>query len=284
MILALVKRNLKLYFRDRVSVFFSMLGVLLIVLVYVLFLGNMISSTASSFAPGVERFFTDSWIMAGVIASTSITTALAGFGVMVDDRAKKIHLDFQSAPIPRVKLVLAYILSAVIVSMIMTTFTLLLAEIYIIIYGGKLLSLGALLQVFGWITLSVATSCSIVFFLLIFVKSQNAFGTMSSLFGTLIGFITGIYVPIGNLPIGMQWVIKIFPISHTAAAIRQTMINEVVLLEYVPESTKNFMGITFEYGDTTMTLIGHFAVLAFTLTIFFVASVFIMKKHIEKTS
>ena len=38
MILNLVKRNLKLYFRDKVSVFFSLLGVFIIIGLYVIFL------------------------------------------------------------------------------------------------------------------------------------------------------------------------------------------------------------------------------------------------------
>ncbi len=283
MIFALVKRNLKLYFRDKASIFFSMLGVLLIILVYVLFLGNMVSGIADSFSDGNSRFFMDSWIMAGVIASTTMTTALAGFGTMIDDRAKKIVYDFHSSPIPRSTLVLSYILSSVTVALIMSLLTLALAQGYIVIYGGQFLSFRAFAQVLGLIVLSVAASSSFVFFLVAFIKSQNAFGTLSSLIGTLIGFLTGIYVPIGNLPTAIQWIIKVFPVSHAAAAIRQTMMNEAVAMEYVPDSVKLFMGLEFQYGDYTLPLLGNILVLVATLVLFFSLSVLIMKKYKEKS-
>lgn len=56
MLKAMVIRNLKLYFRDKAAVFFSLLGVLIIILLYVLFLGKMIAQTAEGFSDAVARF------------------------------------------------------------------------------------------------------------------------------------------------------------------------------------------------------------------------------------
>lgn len=41
--ISLIKRNLKLFFRDKTSVFFSLLAVFIIIGLYVLFLGNMMT-------------------------------------------------------------------------------------------------------------------------------------------------------------------------------------------------------------------------------------------------
>jgi multidrug/hemolysin transport system permease protein len=282
MIVALIKRNLKLYYRDKAAVFFSMLGAMLIILLYIMFLGNMIKGVAEEFAGDHARFFMDSWIMAGVIAAASMTTCLAGFGIMVDDRAKKIVRDFESSPIPRSRLVLSYVLSSVIIGLSMSFFTFVLAQGYILLYGGQFLSIFGLVQMIGWIILSVSASSAFVFFLVALIKSQNAFGTLSSLIGTLIGFITGVYVPIGNLPDAIQWIIKFFPVSHSAAAMRQIMMNEAVNLAYVPAEIKTFMGITFQYGDATMMLSGHAIVLVTTFIVFYGLSVLVMSKHKEK--
>ena len=43
----------------------------------------------------------DSWLIAGILAVTSISTTLGAFGVIVDDKAKKIEKDFRCSPISR---------------------------------------------------------------------------------------------------------------------------------------------------------------------------------------
>ena len=70
----LVKRNLLIFFRDRGSVFFSLLGVLIIIGLYVLFLGDIMVKDLGDL-PGA-RFLMDSWIMSGLLAVTPVTTSL----------------------------------------------------------------------------------------------------------------------------------------------------------------------------------------------------------------
>ena len=89
MIWALLRRNLRVYFRDKASVFFSMLGVIIIIGLYLAFLGNMVEDAGAS-AGENARFMMDSWIMGGVISAASITTAMGAFGIMVEDTAKKL--------------------------------------------------------------------------------------------------------------------------------------------------------------------------------------------------
>ena len=87
----LAVRNMKLYFRDKTSVFFSLLGVLVIIGLYIIFLGEQVQGSLGDL-PGA-RFLMDSWIMSGVIAVTSITTTMGAFGQMVDDKVKKNYKD-----------------------------------------------------------------------------------------------------------------------------------------------------------------------------------------------
>jgi len=280
MLLAMVKRNLLLYFRDKASVFFSMLGVILIILMYVLFLGQMITNYATGFS-GAARFFTDSWVMAGVVASATMTTCLAGFGIMVEDRAKKIAMDFDSAPIRRSTIVLSYVIASVVIGLMMTCLTLVMGEIYIVAYGGELLSPLALIKVLGIVVLSVAASSAFIFFLVATMKSQNAFGTLSSLIGTLIGFLTGTYVPIGNLT-AIAPLIKIVPLSHAAAALRQVMVGEVMDIAYIPEADRLFMGIQFKVGDTILSFWAHLAILFATFVLFYGLSVWKLSRYKQK--
>lgn len=274
----LIKRHLRLYFRDRASVFFSLLGVIIIMLLYILFLGNMLEGAAEEFASDDARFIMDSWIMAGVIAVASITTAMGAFGIAVNDKEKHILKDFQVSPIKRTTLLASYLVATAIIGFVMSVLVLVFAEVYIVMYGGEWLSLSALLKTIGLIALAVMSSTSIVFFIITMIKTQNAFGTASSLMGTLIGFLTGIYIPIGQLPSSIQTIIKIFPLSHAVVLMRQVMMGEALSVDAMPEQFVSFMGLRFTAGDAFMEPWIHIVVLIAATVIFFLASLFVLNR------
>lgn len=269
-------RNLKIFFRDRTSVFFSLLSAIIIIGLYVLFLGNVWSGSLQGM-PGV-RFLMDSWIMAGLLAVTSMTTTMGAFGIMIEDKTRKISKDFYSSPISRSGLTAGYIISSYIIGVIMTLFTLILAEIYILAYGGMLLSIGSLLKMIGLILLSTVTSTSFILFIVSFFKSTNAFATASTIIGTLIGFLTGIYLPIGQLPDAVQFVIKIFPVSHAAALMRQVMMEAPLFYTFAgapAESVaqfRQFMGVELVFGDAAVSAFAGIGILVLTAVVFFLLS------------
>lgn len=282
MIIKLIKRNLRLYFRDKTTVFFSMLGVFIIILLYLAFLGDLMLSMAEQvFAanPAIDvRYMMDSWIMAGVISVATITTTLGSYGVMVSDNTSKVINDFRVSPIKRSSIVFGYIISAFIVGTIMSLVSLAFAEIYIVISGGSLMSLFGLLKTFGVILLSVLMSSSVIFFIVSFIRSNNAFGAVSTVFGSTIGFLMGVYIPIGNLPEGLGTVIKAFPFSHSAVLLRQVMMSEAVDLNQMPDQFKLFTGTTFQLNGHTMTLFMHIAYILITTLVFFGLGVLVISK------
>ncbi len=281
MIFQLVKRNLKLYFRDKVSVFFSLLGVFVILGLYILFLGEMMTAQMNRITGMDSANLMTSWIIAGVVSVTTITTCNGAFGIMVEDRALKKLRDFKVSPIKRWQLVLSYILSSMIIGFIMSVLTLVLGEIYIYVNGGLTLSFPALLEVLGLIILSIFSASSLIFFVISFMKSQNAFGTASTIIGTLIGFLTGIYIPIGNLPSGVQTLIKIFPLSHSGVLIRQVMMGEVMALENLPNEFKTTLGINYILNGEFMSNYIHIAYLLISGVLFYLIAIIVVSKKEE---
>lgn len=252
----LTKRNLRIFFRDKSAVFFSLLSVLIIIGLYVLFLGDMLVRSM----PDIEnaRFLMDSWIMAGVLGITSITTTMGAFGIMVDDKCKKISKDFYTAPVKRSTLAGGYILSTFVIGVVMCLITLLLAELYIVFSGGNFLPFSALLKTLGLMLISVISSSSMVFFAVSFFNSQNAFSTASTVIGTLIGFLTGIYIPVGSLPESVQLAVKVFPVAHAASLFRQVFMAAPMadaFRDAPPQAVANFeesLGVVFYFGDTAV--------------------------------
>jgi multidrug/hemolysin transport system permease protein len=275
----LIKRNLKLFFRDRTSVFFSLLAVFIIIGLYVLFLGNMMVKNFRELLGDNARFTIDSWVMAGLLSVTSITTTMGAFGTMVEDKTKKISKDFSSAPLKRSQLAGGYIMSSFIIGVIMSIAALVLAEVYIIADGGKLITLIPLLKLFGVMLLSVFAGSSMVFFIASFFKSNNAFATASTIIGTLIGFLTGIYIPIGSLPSAVQAAIKLFPISHAGALFRQIMMAAPMSISFknaplqAATDFKQVMGVVFYVGSKELSPVLNIMVLVATGIVFYIMAV-----------
>ncbi len=272
-----VSRNLKVFFRDRASVFFSLLAVLIIIGMYVLFLGDVWLQNLPDM-PGAKALM-DSWIMAGLLAVTSMTTTMGAFGTMVDDRAHKLIKDFSASPIHHSQISGGYILSSFTIGVIMTLIALVLAELYIVGGGGALLTFGALCKVLLLLLLSSLCNTAMVAFLISFFKSNNAFGTASSIIGTLIGFLTGIYLPIGMLPEGIQFVIKVFPVSHAALLLRQVMMDAPMQSVFAGAPTSALtefqqqMGVAFEFGGTRMTTLTSILILIGAALLFYALSI-----------
>lgn len=270
-------RNLKLFFRDKSSVFFSLLAVFVIIGLYVLFLGNMITSGLQWLGEGA-RFIMDSWIMAGLLAVTSLTTTMGAFGVMIEDRTKKVMKDFTASPVKRSALVGGYVLSAFIIGVIMSVVTFVLAEVYIVAYGGEVMSLAGILKVFGCILLCVLSSSAMVFFLVSFFKSNNAFATASTVIGTLVGFLTGIYIPVGQLPEAVQTVIRCFPVSHGGALLRQVMMEAPIAAANLDAATEEgfrlTLGVNYKFGDAVLGPVPSVVILLVTAAVFYALAIF----------
>jgi len=266
-------RNLKVYFREKTSVFFSLLSVLIIIMIYVLFLGDIVASDLGDM-PGAKTLMA-SWLISGILAVTSITTTMGAFEAMVTDKANNIYRDFLSSPIKRYKLVGGYAIGAFTVGIVMSVVAFVLGEVYIMSTGGSLPDLLTILKILGIIALSSVSSSAFVFFLVSFFSSTAAFATASTVLGTLIGFIAGVYMPIGNFPAVVQGIIKCVPVSHAAALFRGLMLEKPLAVSFagVPESFltefREMMGLDFKYGSFEAPATLHILVLAGSALLFF---------------
>lgn len=281
---ALLIRNLRVYFRDKASVFFSLLSVLIIILLYALFLGDAWSSGSVFQGRAGVKNMMDSWIMAGLLAVVSVTSTMGAFGIMVEDKSRKIMKDFASSPLSRAGLTGGYILSAFLIGLVMSLVTAVFAVIYMVARGGAFPGLPVLGKTMLLIIITSLSNTSLVLFLVSFINSSNAFSTASTLIGTLIGFLTGIYMPIGQLPTAVQSIIKVVPTSHAAALLRQTLMEEPLQKVFagapaeMVNAFKETMGVTLSVGGKTLTPMTHVLVLTASFVIFSLLSLWSLSR------
>lgn len=275
--MAIIIRNLKIFFRDKSAVFFSLLAVFIILGLYLLFLGDVWTEGISEVENANQIM--NSWIVAGLLAVTSVTTTLGAFSVMVDDKVRKISKDFYSAPISKRALAGGYVGSAFLIGVIMTMITFILGEIFIVIMGGEMLSPMLMVKVFALILITTLTNTSMVFFMVTFIGSINAFSNISIVLGTLIGFLTGMYLPIGELPEAVQLVMKCFPLSYGAGLFREVLLEREVTDAFAGISEqyclqfKEEMGVIYTFGEHTVSAFESILILAVTVVVFFLLSV-----------
>jgi len=165
----------------------------------------------------------------------------------------------------------------------MSAITFTLAEVFIVIDGGKLLSIVNLIKVIFLIILSVISSSSMMFFIVSFFKSHSAYSTASIIIGTMIGFLTGIYIPIGGLGKNVQFIIKIFPISHSGALIRQVMLEKPMAESFANNQTgletfKLEMGVLYKFGNHTISMTTSILILLTISAILYVVSILRISK------
>jgi ABC-2 type transporter. len=279
----LIRRNLKLFFRDRSAVLFSLLAIFIIIALYAVFLGDVWLNDSMKGIKNADVLM-NTWLVAGLLAVASVTTTMGAFGVMIDDKVRKIDKDFNSAPIKRSSITAGYIGNAFLIGVIMSVVTVFISEIYIVLNGGLWIAPPALLKVILLVFFTTMTNTSIVCFIVSFFNSHSAFSTASTIIGTLIGFLTGIYLPIGALPESVQTVIKLFPVSHAASLFRQVLMEDSmqsafaeIPVKYLTEF-KEYMGITYRFGSFEVSQWLSILILALTAAVFYSLSLLNMSR------
>ena len=273
--ISLIKRNMLLFFKDKTSVFFSFMAVFVVLGLYVCFLGDMMIQPLKQDFPDTARELSDTWIMAGTLGIVSLTTSLSVLGIIIEDKSRSILNDFYIAPISQMKVTGAYLLSTICITFLVSVVTLIIGELYIVAYGGSFLTLSALLKVLACMVLSILACTAMLFCIMSFFKSATSFSNVTTIIGTLSGFLMGIYVPVGALPKLLQTVISLFPPSHCAALFRNIMMDDVLTKTFQsipPEHLTAFkkqFGLVYSYGGHTTNTLDHILIIAGMGLLFF---------------
>ena len=281
--ISFAKRNLKIYFRDKSSVFISLLAVLVVFGLYTFILGDQLIKSVGETVTGADKLM-DSWIMAGILSVIPVSTTLGSFGAIVNDKTKKIIKDFRCSPIKTRSLAGGYILSSFTVGLIMSLVALVMIEIYFGCKGYGLLSGVQFLQILGTMLISVLVSSAMMYLIVSLFSGQNAFATASTIIGTLIGFVTGIYLPIGSTDQSIQYIIEFFPISHAASIFRKILMADPMAESFknVPDNIKTDfmldMGVEFRAFDHTFTTLESIIYMLIAAVIFYAIGIAITRK------
>lgn len=285
-LISLVKRNNKVFRRDKTQVFFSLLSIIIVIALYAIFLKQMQVDAIESITTATPEVKTmvNEWLIAGLLSMIAVTSTLGAFGIAVHDMESKVTADFLTAPISRAKIQLSYIMNAFIIGLIFSLIAFIGCEIFIVVTGGNWLSAGDFLKVSGLLILSVALASVFNMFLVLFVQSQNAFATLSTIVGTALGFLCAIYIPLGVLPAFAQNLVKYFPISHTTLLLREAFMQDSLqtVFEGAPaamvEEYQLSYGVMYEMNGQLISSTTSLLFIIVTILVLTVLSIVIFKQ------
>lgn len=298
-VLALVKRNMLIYTRNRTNVISSLITMVIIVVLMTVFLGDVtisaIVDTLNQYG-GVRDAVADkanatiymlNWIVAGLMLVNSVTVSYSVVGIMMDDMEDGKLNSMFVAPVRRSVFVISYVLSGFLVSFLMCVLTMGLSELIIVAQGGAVLSVLAIVKVLGILLVVAFVFSAFSFLCVLAVNSSSAFSHIGTLVGTLVGFLAAIYIPIGSLPDGLVNVLKYLPTLVGSSLFREQFTAEISTKLFQgapPDVAKELgkeLGTTLYYGGDEASFAIRMGILVISGILFLSVAILLMKrKHL----
>jgi len=292
--LVLTARNVKVYIRDKGAVFFSFLSALIVICLMVFFLGDMnidgIAELLDAFSYGEKEeniknaeLLVLAWTSAGILSINAVTVSLAVYSGMIKDRVNGRLNAIYTAPINRLKIALSYIASAWTASVLVCVLTLGITEVYGIVSGMAPYTFMEHVQLLGMIMVNSFAYASLMYPLALLAKTEGAWSGFGTVIGTLVGFLGGIYIPIGSLADSISGMMKCTPIIYGTSMFREIMTKSILdsTFEGVPvdivDEYREIMGIQLKVADYTLTLRDEWLILLACGIIFLVIGMCLLK-------
>lgn len=224
--LALIRRNTKLFFKDKGMLFTAMITPGILLVLYATFLGNIYRDTFRQALPEFVKLsdklldgLVGGQLISSLLAVSCITVAFCSNILMVQDKANGSIKDLRITPVKTSSLSIGYFAASLISTLLVCFVAAAVCLIYLAVVGwymtaadvGYLLLDVVVLSFFG-----TALSSVIHFFL----STQGQIAAVGSIVSAGYGFVCGAYMPIATFSEGLQKVISFLPGTYGTALVR----------------------------------------------------------------
>lgn len=242
--LILIKRNVKLFFKDKGMFFTSLITPIILLVLYATFLANVYRDSFTSMLP--EGFALSEKVIEGlvggqlissILAVSCVTVAFCSNFLMVQDRANGTIKDFLIAPVKPHILSISYYIATLISTLIICFLATVVCLIYLGIVGWYMSFIDVvmlLIDVLILVFFGTAFSSVVNYFL----STQGQISGVSAIVSAGYGFICGAYMPISSFGDTLQKVVMFLPGTYGTSLIRNHALNGVMkemLNQNIPE-------------------------------------------------
>lgn len=224
---ALIKRNIKLYFRDKGMFFSSLITPIILLILFVTFLGSIYRDSFASAlnAAGInaDASLIDGCVggqlISSLLAVTCITVAFCSNLIMIKDKTSGARRDLTVSPLRLSTLGFSYYLAALISTLIINLTAAAVSLAYLAFVGWYLSSADVLLLILDIFLLTMfgtALSSCVNFFL----SSDGQASAVGTIVSAGYGFICGAYMPVSNFSPTLQKILSFLPGTYGTVLLR----------------------------------------------------------------
>ncbi len=221
-----LKRNSKLFFKDKGLFFTSLITPLILLVLYATFLANVYRNSLMSALPQGVNVASDiidgcvgGQLMSSLLAVSCVTVSFCSNMLMVQDKITGATKDFLITPVKRSTLAFGYYISTTLVTLIICACALGACLIYVSIIGWYLSFLDVLLLLLD-IVLLVSFGTALSSIINYFLSSQGQISAVGSIVSSCYGFICGAYMPLSSFSEGLRNVVMFLPGTYATSLIR----------------------------------------------------------------
>ena len=289
----LMKRNIKLFFKDKGLFLTSLITPMILLILYVSFLGDVYRDSFFMTLPEtikVSEKLVDSYVASqlcsSILAVSCVTVAFCSNFLMVQDKANGTIKDLRITPVSTSVLSLGYYLSSFISTLLICFLATALCLGYIVIIGWYMSFTDVLLlflDVFLLTLFGTALSSVVNFFL----STQGQMSAVGTLVSSCYGFICGAYMPISSFNETLQKVISFLPGTYGTVIVRyhslrgvfNAMEKEGVPIDFI-ESCMDAIDCNFYFFGEKVSPAMMYVVLGSTIAI--LIGIFVLQNALKK--
>ena len=277
---ALVKRNVKLFFKDKGMFFTSLITPAILLVLYATFLGKVYrDSFTASLPPALalsERLIdglVGGQLISSILAVSTVTVSFCSNFLMVQDKASGAIRDLTISPVKPAALSLGYYIATLFSTLIICFVAAVICLAYVGIVGWYLSAADVLLLLLD-ILLLVLFGTALSSIINFFLSSQGQISAVGTIVSSGYGFICGAYMPISSFHEGLQMVISFLPGTYGTALIRNhamrgalaEMQSEGIPAEVI-EAIKDSIDCNLYFFEREVSLGAMYAVLCGTVAV-----------------
>lgn len=224
---ALIKRNIKLYFRDKGMFFSSLITPIILLILFVTFLGSIyrdsFASALSAAGINADAVLIDGCVggqlISSLLAVTCITVAFCSNLIMIKDKTSGARRDLTVSPLHLSTLGFSYYLASLISTLIINLTAAAVSLAYLAFVGWYLSAADVLLLILDVFLLTMfgtALSSCVNFFL----SSDGQASAVGTIVSAGYGFICGAYMPVSNFSPVLQKILSFLPGTYGTVLLR----------------------------------------------------------------
>ncbi len=231
---ALVKRNTKLYFKDKGMFFTSLITPLILLVLYGTFLSNVYEDAFRSSLEAAGAAVSDKvlWgcvggqLVSSLLAVSCVTVSFCSNLLMVQDKVSGARRDLTTAPVKPSVLALSYYISTLATTLIICLAATAVCLIYLTIVGWYL-TFGDVLALICDVVLLVLFGTALSSCIILPLSTNGQASAVGTIVSAGYGFICGAYMPISNFSDSLQTVISFLPGTYGTSLLRNHVLRGV---------------------------------------------------------